>query len=131
LLYAAGMITDEVEDQTLTYLLLRPLPRWALYVTKFAATVVVTAALTGIFTTLALIVIYWNTAQLWGDILPVRALQITGLFALTQLSYCSLFGVLSLLTRRALLAGLVYIVAIEGLLANFRSITQRLTVMYY
>ena len=35
LLYAAGMIQDEVEEQTLTYLLLRPLPRWALYLTKF------------------------------------------------------------------------------------------------
>src|SRR5438874_10671238 len=30
LLYAAGIIRDEVEGQTLTYLLLRPLPRWAL-----------------------------------------------------------------------------------------------------
>ena len=31
LFYAAGIIQDEVEEQTLTYLLLRPLPRWALY----------------------------------------------------------------------------------------------------
>src|SRR5713226_2443894 len=38
LLYAAGIIQDEVEEQTLTYLLLRPLPRWALYVTKLLAT---------------------------------------------------------------------------------------------
>ena len=29
LLYAAGIIQDEIEEQTLTYLLLRPLPRWA------------------------------------------------------------------------------------------------------
>src|SRR5438552_14315964 len=38
LLYAAGMIQDEIEEQTLTYLLMRPLPRWALYVTKYLAT---------------------------------------------------------------------------------------------
>src|SRR5579883_3365694 len=27
-LYASGMIQDEIEDQTLTYLLVRPLPKW-------------------------------------------------------------------------------------------------------
>ena len=31
LLYAAGVISDEVEEQTLTYLLMRSVPRWALY----------------------------------------------------------------------------------------------------
>ena len=36
LLYSAGIIQDEVEDQTLTYLLLRPLPRWALYLGQVA-----------------------------------------------------------------------------------------------
>src|ERR1043166_572701 len=33
LLYSAGMIQDEVEEQTLTYLLMRSLPRRGLYVT--------------------------------------------------------------------------------------------------
>src|SRR5262245_44002417 len=28
LLYATGMIHDEIEEQTLTYLLIRPLPKW-------------------------------------------------------------------------------------------------------
>jgi hypothetical protein len=28
LLYASGIIEDELEDQTITYLLIRPLPRW-------------------------------------------------------------------------------------------------------
>src|SRR5260370_36295811 len=29
LLYASGMIQDEIEEQTLTYLLIRPLPKWS------------------------------------------------------------------------------------------------------
>src|SRR5438132_2936602 len=72
LLYASGMIQDEVEEQTLTYLLLRPLPRWALYVTKFAATVLVTSALVGLFTGLTLVVIHWNSPGLWSEVLPER-----------------------------------------------------------
>jgi ABC-2 type transport system permease protein len=131
LLYAAGIIQDEVEEQTLTYLLLRPLPRWALYVTKLAVTMMVTSVLTGVFTVLAYIVIYWNTAELWGDVLPGRALKTAALMALAQVGYCSLFGTMSLFTRRSLLVGLGYIIAIEGLLANIELFLRRLTVMYY
>jgi ABC-2 type transport system permease protein len=130
LLYAAGMIQDEVEEQTLTYLLVRPLPRWALYVTKFAATLLVTTLLTATFTTLTLVVIHWNTPELWGDVLPGRALQVAGLYALAQAGYCSFFGAMSLFTRRSMIAGLAYVLAFEGLLANFRLVTRQLTVMY-
>jgi ABC-2 type transport system permease protein len=131
LLYAAGIMQDEVEGQTLTYLLLRPLPRWALYLTKLVTTMLVTLVLTGAFTTLALVVIYWNTSELWGDVLPWRALKIAALLALAQVGYCSLFGALSLVTRRSLIAGLAYIILFEGLLANFNFVARQLTVMYY
>jgi len=131
LLYAAGIIQDEVEEQTLTYLLLRPLPRWALYVTKLAVTGLTTSILTGVFTTLTLVVIYWNTPELWGEVLPGRAAKMVALMALAQAGYGSLFGVLGLLTRRSLIAGLAYIIAFEGLLANFDAVVRRLTVMYY
>jgi ABC-2 type transport system permease protein len=131
LLYAAGIVQDEVEEQTLTYLLTRPLPRWALYLTKLAATFIVTCVITAVFTVLVLIVIYWNTPELWGDILPGRALKIVGLLALAQVGYCALFGVLGLLTRWSLFIGLGYIVLAEGLLATFGSVARRLTIMYY
>jgi ABC-2 type transport system permease protein len=131
LLYAAGVIQDEVEEQTLTYLLLRPLPRWALYITKLLATMLTTAVLTGVFTTLAFIVIYWNTSELWGDVLPGRALRTAALLALAQAGYCSVFGAISLFTRRSLIAGIVYIIAFESLLANFETVARRLTIMYY
>jgi len=131
LLYAAGIIQDEVEEQTLTYLLLRPLPRWALYLTKLVVTMLVTSVLTGTFTVLAYAVVYWNTPELWGTVLPERALKAAALMALAQVAYCSLFGAMSLITRRALIAGLIYIVAIEGLMASLDFMLRRLTVMYY
>jgi ABC-2 type transport system permease protein len=131
LLYASGIIQDEVEGQTLTYLLLRPLPRWALYLTKLAVTILVTAALTGVFSVLAMVVIYWGTPDLWGDVLPWRALQVAALLALAQAAYCSLFGAVGLLTRWVLVVGLGYIIGFEGLLASFDTVARRLTVMYY
>jgi ABC-2 type transport system permease protein len=129
LLYAAGIVQDEVEEQTLTYLLLRPLPRWALYMTRQAVTWLVTCALTGVFTTLAFVVIWWGQPE--GDGVPARAVKAVALLMLAQVTYCALFGVLGLWTRRALLAGLAYIVAFEGLLANFDLVVRRLTVNFY
>jgi ABC-type transport system involved in multi-copper enzyme maturation permease subunit len=131
LLYAAGMIQDEVEEQTLTYLFMRPLPRRALYITRLLATWLMTAVVTGVFTTLAFAVIWWGHSELWGDVLPTRAAKTAGLLALAQLGYCSLFGALGLFTRRSLFTGLAYIVAFEGLLANIPMVVRQLTVMYY
>lgn len=131
LLYAAGIIQDEVEEQTLTYLLLRPLPRWAIYAVRVIAAWLTTTLLTSVFTTLTLIVIYWNTPELWGEVLPRRAAIFAGVMALAQAGYCSLFGIFGLLTRRALFAGLAYILAFEAMLANFDAVVRRLTVMFY
>jgi ABC-2 type transport system permease protein len=131
LLYAAGVIQDEVEEQTLTYLLLRPLPRWAMYLTKITATWLVTSLLTAVFTTLTLVVVWWGTPELFDVVLPMRALKVCALMALALVGYCSLFGALGLLTRRSLLIGIAYIVACEGLLANINMGVRQLTVMYY
>jgi ABC-2 type transport system permease protein len=53
------------------------------------------------------------------------------LLGLAALSYCSLFGCLSLFIRRALLVGVIYIVLFEGWLANIDFLLRRFTVMYY
>jgi ABC-2 type transport system permease protein len=131
LLFAAGIIQDEVEEQTLTYLLARPLPRWAMYWTKLAVAFIVTAVITNVFTVLALLVIYWNTPELWNTVLPGRALHIIGLMTLAQAGYCALFGLLGMITRWSLIVGVGYIVLFEGLLATADTVARRLTMMFY
>jgi ABC-2 type transport system permease protein len=131
LLYGAGMIQDEIEEQTLTYLLMRPLPRWALYVTKYLATLLWTSVLTAVCTTVTYVAVYWGTDDFWGRILPGRVLEASALLALSLASYVALFGCLSLFTRRSLIAGIAYVAVFEGLLANLDFVARRLTVMYY
>jgi ABC-2 type transport system permease protein len=131
LLYAAGMIRDEAEEQTLTYLLLRPLPRSALYVVKLLATLLVTCLLTGVFTGVTVATIAATTSEPVGLEMVRRALTTAGALALAQVGYCGLFGALGLVMRRALLAGVAYIILFEGLLASFDTVARRLTVMYY
>ena len=66
LLYAAGIISDEVEEQTLTYLLLRSVPRWALYLTKLAATLCVTTALVAVAVAALYVAIHAGTSRSLG-----------------------------------------------------------------
>ena len=131
LLYAAGIIQDDVEEQTLTYLLLRPLPRWGLYLVKLLATLLVTALLTAIFTAITLAVIALTASEPATAGLIEQALKVAGLLCLAQIAYCGLFGLLGLLIRHSLLVGVAYIVVLEGLLASFPTVARQLTVMYY
>jgi ABC-2 type transport system permease protein len=131
LLYAGGMIQDEVEEQTLTYLLVRPLPRWALYVSKLLAILLLTTLLVGAATTALYVAIYWNDSEMWHGSVAIRMLQTTAVMALGQVGYCALFGCLGVLTRRTLVAGVAYIVAFEGVLANLDFVVRKLTVVYY
>jgi ABC-2 type transport system permease protein len=125
LLYATAMIQDEVEDQTLTYLLVRPLPRWALYVTKLLATMLLTVLLTAVFTLITYLAVFW------GETMPARVLQTPLLLGLSVIAYCAVFGCLSLFVRQALTAGIAYIIFLEGLLANFDLPFRKLTIVYY
>ena len=134
LLYAAGIIRDDIEEQTLTYLLLRPLPRWALYLMKLLATLVLTAVVTALFALIAMGVIglVANPPATAATVpLLTRALRLTAMLSLVQVGYCGLFGLLGLLTRRSLLAGAMYIVLFEGLLASLDTVARRLTVMFH
>ena len=130
LLYASGIIEDEQEEQTITYLLVRPLPKWAIYVAKLLAAITTTVVLTVIFTTLTFAAVYIGAEasfEGWG----VRLLKTAGIHCLAVTAYCCLFGLVSLLTKRALVVGVVYIAVIEGLLANLPFGIRLITVIYY
>jgi ABC-2 type transport system permease protein len=130
LLYASGIIEDEQEEQTITYLLVRPLPKWAIYVVKLLATITTTVVLTMIFTTLTFAAVYIGTETPVGD-WGVRLVKTAGIHCLAVTAYCCLFGLVSLLTKRALVVGVVYIAVIEGLLANLPFGIRLVTVIYY
>jgi ABC-2 type transport system permease protein len=130
LLYAAGVVADEVEEQTLTYLLLRAVPRWKLYLTKLLATLLVTTVLVTVAVLALYTVIYVGTPGFWSEVMP-RALKAVAVTALAQVGYVALFGFLGLFTRRSLIAGVGYIIVIEGILANIDFAGRALTIVYY
>lgn len=130
LLYASGIIQDEQEEQTLTYLLIRPIPKWALYVFKLLATLTTTVLLTVVFTVLTYAAIYAGNAG-HVDHIALRCAKAASIHALAVISYCSLFGLMSLLTKRTLVMGIIYAAIFEGLLANLPLSIRLITVIYY
>lgn len=129
--YASGMIQDELEEQTLTYLLMRPLPRWSIYVAKLLATVFVTSLLAAGGVAAAYAAIYATDAEAFEKEIPLRALKVIAIFALVLWAYCSVFGCLSLFFRRSLLLGVSYTVVLEWIASDIPFVVRRATVMYY
>jgi len=130
LIYASGIILDEQEEQTITYLLARPIPKWAIYTLKLLAAVTATAVLTVVFVGLTYAAIYFGSSVPIG-VVAVRWFKTLLICSLSVLAYCSLFGLVSLLTNRILVVGILYIAIVEGLLANFPFSIRLITVIYY
>lgn len=130
LIYASGVIQDEQEEQTLTYLLIRPIPKWALYIVKLLATLTTTIALTAIFTAILYFVIYVGAPKQTESI-ALRYFQAIAIQSLAVITYCALFGFISLYTKRSLILGILYIAIFEGVLANMPMSIRLITVLYY
>jgi ABC-2 type transport system permease protein len=132
LLYGSGIIQDELEEQTFTYLQVRPIPKWAIYVVKLLATLTTAVVLTAVFTTLTYVVIYIGAAPLAGpEDLPFRCFKAICIHALAIVAYCCIFGLMSLLTRWMLVLGFLYAAFFEGFLANLPFSIRLLSVIYY
>jgi ABC-2 type transport system permease protein len=130
LLYGSGIIQDEQEEQTLTYLLIRPISKWALYGVKTLATLTTAVVLTAVFTVLTYTVIYIG-ASTGGENIPLRCAKAIGIHSASVVAYCCLFGTMSLFTKRTLILGFLYTAFFEGFLANLPFSIRLLTIIYY
>ena len=130
LVYASGIVRDEQEEQTITYLLMRPIPKWAFYCVKLLATLSTTVVLTAALTVLVYAAVYVG-ADSQGESIAWRCLQAASIHAVAVVAYCCLFGLISLVTKQALVAGILYAIFFEGLLANMPFSLRLATVIYY
>jgi ABC-2 type transport system permease protein len=130
LLYASGIIQDEQEEQTITYLLVRPISKWTMYTVKLVATATSTVVLVIVLTSLTYAAIYAGSGSEVNAVLH-RWMWACAILSLVVVAYSSLFGLMSLLTDRILLAGVMYIAIIEGFLASFPFSLRMATIIYY
>lgn len=131
LLFASSLVQDDVEEQTLTYFLIRPIPRWAIYVAKALGAVLTTSALAAVFMTSTVAAIRWGVDGFGAPELAREAGVLTATSTLSMLAYISIFGLLGLLTKRVLVAGVGYVIFFEGFVSNIPFLIRHATVLFH
>lgn len=121
LIVGTGVLGAEIDDGTVVHVLTKPLPRWQIALPKLAVAFGVTAA------TVALPL--YVAGVLAHSVRLGLALALAS--AIGALAYSAFFVALSLVTRRPVLLGLVYVLIWEGLLGNFVSGTRVLSIQQY
>ncbi|MEV5822518.1 ABC transporter permease subunit [Micromonospora harpali] len=121
LIVGTGVLGAEIDDGTVVHILTKPLPRWQIVLPKLA----VAAAVTGVTVAVPL-----YAAGLLADSARL-GLALAAASAVGALAYSALFLALSLLTRRPVLLGLVYVLIWEGLLGSVVSGTRVLSIQQY
>ncbi|MFC0526314.1 ABC transporter permease subunit [Phytohabitans kaempferiae] len=121
LIVGTGVLGSEIDDGTIVHILTKPLPRWQIVLPKLAVATVVTAVTVAIP--------LYVSGVLAHSVRLGLGLALAG--AVGALAYSAFFLALSLVTRRPVLLGLVYVLVWEGLLGNFVSGTRVLSIQQY
>lgn len=108
LIVASGVLGAERRDGTLSFLVLRPIPRWVIAAAKAAAAVIVAGGINA-FGALALTVSYAVETRTWSLVVP---LLVGGLLA--SIIYAAIFVPLGFFTDRAVLVGLLFVFVFEN-----------------
>lgn len=125
LVIGTSVFGGEIEDGTVTYVLGKPIARWRIVLTRVLAAGVATAAVIlppTIATGLVMLGGLDRTNVIWGFTCAIAAGGVL---------YCALFVALSLRTRRALVAGLLYVIMWEGTLGGLFAGTRALSIRQY
>ncbi|MDW5324467.1 ABC transporter permease [Plantactinospora sp. KLBMP9567] len=121
LIVGTAVLGSEIDDGTLLHILTKPLPRWQIVLPKLAVAAGVSALTVAVPLYVAGVLVE-----------SVRfGLGLAAASAVGALVYSAFFLALSLLTRRPVLLGLVYVLIWEGLLTNIVSGTRVLSVQHY
>lgn len=111
LVFGTSAFGGEVDDGTLIYLMVKPVPRWQLTFSKYVVALGATIAVITPAILLAWVLTPGET--------PFRVPLAYGAGAAVGSSiYCAIFVTLGITSRRALALGLLYIVAFENVLSR-------------
>lgn len=130
LVAATALLREEMEDNTLHYLLTRPVSKPAVLASKYAGFL---AAVLGLLI-LPLVVAYAITQLSAGDALAADLDVLGGFLVATVLgtaAYGSFFLLLSLLIRRPLAAGLLFGFLWESIVGSIPGDVPKLSIIHY
>ena len=134
LIFASALISEEVEDRTISYLFSRPIPRASLLVGRWMASLVVTGALLSVTTCVTMYVMttYFTGANATGPWFEVSIPMLAGVL-LGAAVYSAAFAALGAVVKYPMIIGLLYVGVIDVILVNapLPGSLQRLGVQFH
>jgi ABC-2 type transport system permease protein len=121
LIVGTGVLGSEIDDGTVIHILAKPLPRREIVLAKLVVAILVTVLSAGVPLFLA--------ALVTGSVEFAFGVGVGALVGVV--AYTALFLALSLVTRRPVLVGLVYVLIWEDLLGNLLSGARVLSIQQY
>ena len=111
LIVAAPVFADEIEDRTLTNLMLSPIARWQISIPKMLAAAAIVAIPLAISTFVSILLVFEDESY---------SAAIVGAFGILigSLAFVSLFAFVGTLTTRAVVFGIVYVFGFEALISS-------------
>jgi hypothetical protein len=128
--YGTSLISDEVEDMTITYLFTRPVPRGAIIIGKYLAYLVCT----GLVVLPSVTAVYLLITPIAGGSIGATFPQLLtdlGLLALGLAVYGAVFALIGALVPRPLVAGLMLVFGWEQVALLVPGYLRRFTVAHY
>ena len=110
LLATSGLLAPEIDDGSISYLLAKPISRHTIVISKL----LVAAACVLVFAALPVLVA--GLVLMSGE--PSFAIGFAVGALAGGVAYCALFALLSIMTRHAVVIGLIYLLIWEGLLGG-------------
>ena len=128
--YGTSLMSDEVEDRTITYLFTRPIPRGAIIVGKYLAYLVCTELVVLPSLTAAYLLLVPVGGGSIGETFPQLAIDL-GILAIGLAAYGAVFALIGALVPRPLVAGLILVFGWEQVALLVPGYLRRFTLAHY
>lgn len=129
LVAGASILTEEIENRTITYAFTRPVPRISLFLGRYLATLVLVVGLLAMAATSVVLLAPSRGGE--GSLAPEMMGALITASVLGGAVYAMITGALGVFLKRPMVVGLFYLVAMEGFLANLPGSSQKMTIQFY
>lgn len=128
--YGTSLMSDEVEDRTITYLFTRPIPRGAIIIGKYLAYLVCTELVVLPSVTAAYLLVSPVGGGSIGATFPLLLTDL-GILAIGLAAYGAVFALIGALVPRPLVAGLILVFGWEQVALLVPGYLRRFTIAHY
>ncbi len=128
--YGTSLIADEIDDRTITYLFVRPIPRAAVLIGKYLSYL----ACTVLLVLPSVVIVYFLIVPIAGGTIGGEFLSLLadlGMLAVGLAAYGAVFALVGARMKRPLVIGLVFAFGWEPGVLLFPGYLKRATVAYY